>query len=99
MRGDVYGETYALGRGVLEWVWNGLDVEIRNRACGFAGYKCSKSTATYVMLLILLSKIATRNHMTKIKATMPGNAVSDRLSTVSPHTPSSERRSKQNLKE
>ena len=40
-------------------------VEIRNRACGFAGYKCSKSTAMYAMLLILLSKIATRNHMTK----------------------------------
>ena len=61
-------------------------VEIRNRACGFAGYKCSKSTATYVMLLKLLSKIATRNHMTKIKATMPGNTVSDRLSTVSLHS-------------
>ena len=47
------------------------------------GYKCSKSTATYATLLILLSKVATRNHMIKIKATMPGNAVSDRLSTVS----------------
>ena len=22
MCGDVYGETYTLGRGVLEWVWN-----------------------------------------------------------------------------
>ena len=49
------------------------------------GYKCSKSTATYTMLLILLSKIATSNHMTEIKVTMPGNAVSDRLSTVSLH--------------
>ena len=27
-------------------------VEIRNRACGFAGYKCSKSTTTYATLLI-----------------------------------------------
>ena len=25
MCGDVYGETYALGGGVLEWVWNGLE--------------------------------------------------------------------------
>ena len=48
--------------------WTDMVVEIRNRACGFAGYKCSKSTATYAMLLILLSKIATRNHMTKNKS-------------------------------
>ena len=44
--------------------YDAYTVEIRNRACGFAGYKCSKSMATYAMLLILLSKIATRNHMT-----------------------------------
>jgi hypothetical protein len=30
-----------------------------NRACDLVGYKCSKSTATYTTLLILLSKLAT----------------------------------------
>ena len=37
-------------------------VEIRNRACGFAGYKCSKSAICTQHYLNILSKLATRPH-------------------------------------
>ena len=37
-------------------------VEIRNRACGFAGYKCSKSAICTQRYLNILSKLATRPH-------------------------------------
>ena len=43
-------------------------MEIRNRACGFAGYKCSKSAICTQRYLNILSKLATRNHMTKNKS-------------------------------
>ena len=52
-------------------------VEIRNRACGFAGYKCLKSAICTQRYLNILSKLATRPHDKKRRPAMPSKADSE----------------------
>ena len=45
-------------------------VEIRNRACGFVGYKCSKSTTTYATLLTVPFKSIRQSRVTRPSKTL-----------------------------